>query len=90
MIVAFLRSAGSDPRLRRALVMYHGAIVGEVRGETMTGMKSCGWGNRRLMRIKEKNDYGKDQQKGFLAWFTDNWKRKPLFSTGIALLVMVI
>ncbi len=26
----------------RALVMYHGAIAGEVRGETMTSMKSCG------------------------------------------------
>ena len=32
----------------------------------------------------------KTNKKGFLAWFTDNWKRKPLFSTGIALLVMVI
>ena len=32
----------------------------------------------------------KTNKKGFLAWLTDNWKRKPLFSTGIALLVMVI
>ena len=32
----------------------------------------------------------KTNKKGFLAWFTDNWKRKPLFSTGIALLVMVV
>ena len=31
----------------------------------------------------------KTRQKGFAAWFIDNWKRKPLFSTGIALLVMV-
>ncbi len=32
----------------------------------------------------------KTRQKGFAAWFIDNWKRKPLFSTGIALLVMVV
>ena len=29
----------------------------------------------------------KTNKKGFLAWFTDNWKRKPLFSTGIAPLI---
>ena len=32
----------------------------------------------------------KTRQKGFAAWFIDNWKRKPLLSTGIALLVMVV
>ncbi|MFR8977313.1 MAG: hypothetical protein ACLVJB_05655 [Christensenellales bacterium] len=32
----------------------------------------------------------KTRQKGFAAWFIDNWKRQPLFSTGIALLVMVV
>ena len=32
----------------------------------------------------------KTRQKGFAAWFIDNWKRKPLFSTGIALMVMVV
>ena len=32
----------------------------------------------------------KTRQKGFAAWFIDNWKRKPLFCTGIALLVMVV
>ena len=32
----------------------------------------------------------KTNKKRFLACITDNWKRKPLFSTGIALLVMVI
>ena len=31
----------------------------------------------------------KTRQKGFAAWFIDNWKRKPLFSTGIALLVIL-
>ena len=75
----------------RALVMYHGAIVGEVRGETMTEHEIMRLANRRLMRIKgEKTTMEKTNKKGFLAWFTDNWKRKPLFSTGIALLVMVI
>ena len=32
----------------------------------------------------------KTNKKGFGAWFRDNWKNNALFSTGIALIVMVI
>ena len=32
----------------------------------------------------------KTNKKGIGAWFRDNWKNNALFSTGIALIVMVI
>ncbi len=37
------------------------------------------------MQNKDKN-----KEKGFKDWFLDNWTNKPIFSTGIALVVMII
>lgn len=42
------------------------------------------------MQQGDRYNERKNKQKNFGAWFRDNWKNNALFSTGIALIVMVI
>lgn len=42
------------------------------------------------MQQGDRYNERKINKKGFGAWFRDNWKNNALFSTGIALIVMVI
>src|SRR5699024_7956599 len=80
----------------RAYVMYQGVNQGEVTGENLTEhqiMKLATGGVRTGARGGEKtmmeNTIVKNIRK-FFHWFKYKWSNEPLFSTAVALMIMII
>ncbi len=73
----------------RALVLYHGAIQGEVSGADMNEqtIMHLATGGCHPQAMRSKNGYGKERTgKGSSGdGLVATWKRNPLFSTGTAL-----